>query len=338
MTVESLSAWPLPVETDLSPHRTLDRRLVHRRAVAEVFLTDAAALDAQRVVLAAQLPPWHAYFHDHTIGADAVDPMLILEVCRQATLASAHALGVPVDVVLIASTFALQIIDEQAWRAAGGAPELRLDSRFTWTRLRRGRPRAGDCEQFVFIEGRPAARHRITGQLLTVEELQLLRSVQRESPAPSTADATGGHLQGACTPATVGRRDPRNVVLTDLRQDSAGRSVATVAPCFSNRALFDHAYDHLTMQVLTEAARQLALASSTPSELTSTSVGVRVVGLDGEFSRFAELDSPVTVALERSGPAPRTGPVTVRIEQADELVGRVTVTLSGTSTDEGATA
>lgn len=142
--LESMS-WPSDNEVRLSFDRTIDRSQVHRAAVCEVFLTDVRALDDRRVVLAGQLPSCHSYFDDHADLGAAVDPLLVMEVGRQATLASAHELGVPADVVLISSDFELWVTDPDAWRSAGSCAGLRLDSEFTWTRMRHGRPRAGRC-------------------------------------------------------------------------------------------------------------------------------------------------------------------------------------------------
>nr|MDT0665959.1 hypothetical protein [Micromonospora sp. DSM 115978] len=46
----------------LTYQRTVDRSLVHRRALTEVFLTDTRALAADRYVTGAQLPALHAYY------------------------------------------------------------------------------------------------------------------------------------------------------------------------------------------------------------------------------------------------------------------------------------
>ena len=61
---------------------------------------------------------------------------------------------------------------------------------------------------------------------------------------------------GVAEPACVGRQIATNVVIANLFVDES-RAEANVGPTMSNRALFDHSYDHVTMQVLGEAARQL---------------------------------------------------------------------------------
>jgi hypothetical protein len=255
-----------------------------------------------------------------------VDPLLVMEVGRQATLASAHELGVPIDVVLISEEFDLRITDSDVWRTGDPSTEVRLDSEFTWTRLRHGRPRAGVCEQRIFVNGRPAALHRSSGRLLTRGDLELIRTAQREIPPPWTADLIDRPDPEAVPPPSVGRRNLLNVVLAGLRRDGQAL-VARVAPRWSNRALFDHSYDHLTMQVLTEAARQLALAAV--GDFSGAALKHwQVIGLTGRFSRFAELDAVVTVRT--SVPATPGDEVVMRVvvEQDQESVAELTVSLT----------
>ena len=47
---------------DLSTAQSVDRRLVHRSALAEVFLTDYRYTGASSFLALAQLPPAHSYF------------------------------------------------------------------------------------------------------------------------------------------------------------------------------------------------------------------------------------------------------------------------------------
>ena len=71
-------------------------------------------------------------------------------------------------------------------------------------------------------------------------------------------------MQDPIAPERVGRRNPLNVVISQLNTTEAPS--AQVTPNVANKALFDHAYDHITMQILTEAARQLYLATRPDSE------------------------------------------------------------------------
>ena len=323
-----VSPWPLGGTGALSFDRTIDRGRVHRSAVSEVFITDVRRLGDDRVVLAAQLPTCHAYFDDHD-PATAVDPLLILEVCRQAGLATAYELGLPTNVVLVTGDWDLRVAGPDAW--SGGAPtvDLRVDSTFTWTRVRRGRPRAGTCEQHVFAGDRHVATLRASSQFLDYGELEVLRTEQRGTPPPRTADLVARPDPELLQPHVVGRRLPGNVLLAGLLRGEDEVSARVVLP-LANRALFDHSYDHVTMQVLLEAARQLAVAAVVGGD--GAAAGWHVSRLTGKFTRFAELDAPVTVRAA-SGAAPAAErELLVVVEQEGHRVAEIDLILTREST------
>lgn len=322
LEIDVVREWQLDALPPLSFDRTINRKQVHRAAVSEVFITDVRALDDNRVAVAGQLPVGHRYFSDHGHDPLTVDPFLVMEAGRQAGLAGAHELGVPEDVILISWEFDLRITDLGVWETNDPSAELRLDTEFTWTRVRRGRPTATICEQLIFVNGRPAAVHRISGHLLNRDELAALRAAQRGTEPPWTADLVDAADPEAVAPSVVGRRDALNVVLAGLRRD--GRDLAArVAPRLANRALFDHSYDHLTMQVLAEAARQLAFAG-VGEELAVW----RLTGLTGEFSKFAELDAVATVRTSVPEVMDVDLALTVVVEQAEQSVAELVVRLS----------
>ena len=68
---------------ELGFEHTVARSLVHRRNLSELFLTDGVRLDSAHFAAAAQLPMIHYYYTDH-LTDDRVDPLLLLECCRQA--------------------------------------------------------------------------------------------------------------------------------------------------------------------------------------------------------------------------------------------------------------
>src|SRR5882757_8642814 len=85
-----------PVSPSLSFASTVDRSLVHRDSLGEVFVTDLRGGGETGYQAAAQLPRSHAYYGDHLLRPRAHDPILLLEAARQAALAGAHAFfGIP---------------------------------------------------------------------------------------------------------------------------------------------------------------------------------------------------------------------------------------------------
>ncbi|MFC2570065.1 MAG: AfsA-related hotdog domain-containing protein [Schaalia sp.] len=95
----------------LSYERTWHRAKTHRNAVAEVFVTDAVVGTDGRVRAAAQTPPCHSFYGDHSPRPASADPLLLMEVCRQAGLVTAYELGVAMDTILATGEWDLRVND-----------------------------------------------------------------------------------------------------------------------------------------------------------------------------------------------------------------------------------
>jgi A-factor biosynthesis hotdog domain len=101
--VASTQALLKPYQRQLSPtlesawlrfDRGVPRDLVHRRAVAEVLITDTIQVAEDEFLLGAQLPRAHSLWSDRRSSYH--DPLLTIEICRQACLALPHRYyGVP---------------------------------------------------------------------------------------------------------------------------------------------------------------------------------------------------------------------------------------------------
>ncbi|MEU7690679.1 AfsA-related hotdog domain-containing protein [Microbispora hainanensis] len=291
MTVDLEVADDPVSAAELRFNRTMERTLVHRTSVAEVFVTDMALAGPQRLLVAAQLPLSHGYYSDHPCGPGLFDPLLILEAGRQAGIAGGHMLGFPPDTIMMVDRFELDLPDADALRIGRLPGELLIDSRFEVTRLRRGRVRQGVVRQDLRLGDRHAGTHEMQVQVVSHDELAALRTVVRGTPAPSTGEMPDDAGPLAAPPAVVGRNNPLNVVLAQVERGEAG-AWALVRPRFGNRSLFDHDYDHLPAMVLTEAARQLAVVACGDAVVWPVSV-------TGGFRRFAELDLPVHAAAVR---------------------------------------
>ncbi|WP_199779936.1 ScbA/BarX family gamma-butyrolactone biosynthesis protein [Streptomyces sp. LaPpAH-108] len=293
--------------------RTVPREYVHRASVAEVFLTDwtaepAAAIAGSSFVVQAQWPRSHGLF----APADGYqDPLLLAESIRQTGSLLAHAEhGVP-----FGHQFLMWNLSFAATAPAfetGPAPtEVTLH---TMCRdiVRRGSTIAGmRYEVSVRRDGRtvatggarfsctsPAAHRRLRGNRPTVTD--------RSLPAP-------------VDPAEVGRPYPGHVVLASPAISSDARwelRVDTDHPVF-----FDHPVDHVPGMMLIEAARQAARAATRrPRAL--------LLGLDAEFTRYAELDAPCWIEAEVDVPD-ASGHLRVRVRgtQQGEQVFTADLTL-----------
>lgn len=312
-----------PAETELGYARTVDRALVHRAAVSEVFVTDVRQLAARATRAAVQLPLTHGYYSDHLQRPAVYDPLLLLESGRQAAIAGSHAhMGLAPGTTMIVDRFRFAL--RGPGPAVGREPaRVRIDTEYSGKINKRGRVRKGMVAQRYFADGTEIAEHEMDVLFLNPHENEVLRHAQRGTPAPLTSDfcdhgtATDDAFQVA--PAEVGRANPLNVVLS--RPERAGETIrAEVTPRFDNRALFDHVYDHLPAMTLVEAARQLALLG------TGRPLTTYAVGFEAAFERFAELDDVLLAEAPRV-PGP-DGAVAVRFLQDGAEIARVRVTLT----------
>lgn len=192
--------------------------------------------------------------------------------------------------------------------------------------MRRGEPRAGICKQVILVNSQIAATHWSSGHLMSHNQLAALRAEQRGDLPPWTAQMTDRPDGVALPPNSVGRTNPLNVVLAQL-EIADGIVRANIAPPWQNRALFDHSYDHLTMQILTEAARQVAMLT------LSQQPGAKVDNWDvhfvkGKFGQFAEIDLPVVVKAQIPVEQADAVRVAVEIVQAGQVIATITLGLS----------
>ncbi|MFF0540689.1 ScbA/BarX family gamma-butyrolactone biosynthesis protein [Streptomyces coelicoflavus] len=276
---------------------TVPRELVHRAAVAEVMLTDWQRLDDTHFAMAAQWPRSHSFFTP--VGVHH-DPLIAAETIRQVGALLAHAeFGVPFGNQFLMENLTLTMRPEET-RIGWTPAALDLDVTCTEVRRRGCRLSGLTYETTVLREGRPAGWGRISFTTLAP-------AVYRRLRPPHVFDP--GHrpipLTAPVAPQSVGRLSPSDVVLSPTGDPGRWQlRVDTRHP-----VLFDHRVDHVPGMVLLEAARQAATAVlARPSILP--------LGLECEFTKYAELDQPClidAVRLPASGPdAPESVLVTGR--------------------------
>lgn len=295
----------------LSTHSTVDRRLVHRSCVSEVFITDFIQQADLSYRLAAQVPASNLYFADTSSQSPASDIRFLVEALRQASIVSISEATCDPDLALVVKSASTRLAGAGRTKRLPG--ELGIATSLTWTSIRRGRPRAGVCLQEVsdLHTGEVLCTQELHGMLFLREEALALREGVRGSAPPSSdqwraATSDDPRLAGGVALSS----DPRNLTLRDLEisQESAR---ALLSPPWSNGALFDHGYDHVPMQVLLEAAFQASHAvCGGPQQWEA---------IESSFEGFVELDSPTTVAAHSD----LAGHVQVLFRQDEQLVATV---------------
>ncbi|MFI0961044.1 ScbA/BarX family gamma-butyrolactone biosynthesis protein [Streptomyces sp. NPDC021080] len=271
--------------------RTLPKELVHRSAVAEVFLTDAERHGDDEMLLAARFPRRHA-FYDDTLGPRThLDPFLLLEACRQGIFVVAHRhLGVRLGHKFLLRAVEFEVPDPAALTRGGGPTEAVITTRID-KRFRTGAAIRGLRLRFTLaIGGREALLARIDYSWMPPGDWASLRAGQRGAlglPAVPVA-LRGPHVD----PALVGRRSPANTVISPPRTADDGSHTAHLVAETSHPTLYDHWVDHVPGMLELEAFRQLALRAAVSAGTVRTSSPLPVA-LAARFRSFAEMDLPL---------------------------------------------
>ncbi|WP_329216751.1 gamma-butyrolactone biosynthesis protein [Streptomyces sp. NBC_01485] len=268
---------------------TVDRALVHRAAVAEVFVTDSAQLSGNQFLVAAQLPRVHGYYSDHVTSPAAYDPLLLLEVFRQAGIQATHRyMNAPLRSSYIFDGCDLRIHSHSALGIGALPGEVLMRGTIIEEKTRKGVLCGGLMEIDATIGGRPVASVLFDFRWIPSETWRALRSRMRSTLQQEASRAY--HTDRRLAPAVVGRRSTENVVLADATVH--GREVhAQVVVDQAHPALFDHPLDHIPGAVIFESLRQTSLY--TAHELFGLSPrGLAVSRCRTTFSRIGEFELP----------------------------------------------
>jgi hypothetical protein len=316
--------------TSLSFERPMDRSLVHRRAVMEVFATDSARTGEDRYAVAIQAPRAHSYYNDHLLRPALIDPLLMLECCRQAATVVAHRyLGVPTATSFLISRWTTAFTGLDALRARGGAPdELVVGIVARDLKWRGDRLLAATLDSEFSVGGRLAGTSGVVAGYLSRDGYHAYRE-QRRGSTPPLSDGMPAHRAGVpVAPGAVGRGNADNVVLVDARRTGGGVEALVDVPV-AHPAMYDHPLDHVPAMALLEAARQAAVLAVGGVGSGGSADRLYASGFDAEFSSFVELDTPVTVSARpepgAAGPAEHRVAVDFRQSGASVCTAGITV-------------
>ncbi len=303
-------------ERRLSFETAVPRGLVHKRAIEEVLITDAAPDGPDRLLCAAQLPRAHRLYSPE--GAGLYDFMLLLELVRQTTIVVGHRLlGVPDGRQFVLNDLDVEVTDLEAM-AVGAAPaEVVVEVSATNVRRLEDVVARYDVDGTVHVDGTAAARG--SGRCTALEPADYA-AVRGRPPAPG---ARSDPEPAPAEPARVGRADRRDVVVGPLRRASPARAEADVVVDTAHPSFFDHPLDHVPGTLLLEACRQTAVAAMAEARAIPPA-HVVVRHCRARFLRFAELGERVVCAAELDGP--QAGLV---VTQGAERVCEATLVLDG---------
>lgn len=299
------------------PHTTVEPAVVHRRHADTAFLADVHPDGTGGYVATALLPERHAYYAAHVAEANRrLDPMLLLEACRQVVIYIGHnGLGLADDTQFLMDSCELSVpADAYVQRPDGGSTKLTMHVTVAAVRVgSRLRAFTSRCE--LSLGGVRIGSTVITSSVVSPAAYTLLRRRARGGSPPPWSDQLCPYLDGAAPPSTVGRLVPADVLLAEVRTGASETSARVLLP-FDHLGLFDHRLDHVPGTLLVEAARQLGTAlSPAPSAAVMT-------GLVGTFDTFVELDAPVHLVAR---PGTTNGERSVEVVQGGTVRAAINV-------------
>src|SRR6266536_4593887 len=194
-----------PATRSVDFQQTIPRRLVHRAAVSEVFVTDLNILGEGQFEVGAQWPRRHGFFGPRRPSPP--DPMLYVETCRQAGLLIAHrAYGIPLGHSFL-SDHKTYAVDEAGLTTVGRPVDVVLRVSAHDVQYRGKNPYGGQLDFECFRDG-----HRI-GQ-----GSERWRSVspavyRRVRGDPFAATPFQAKVRPTVMPALVGRERAEDVLV-----------------------------------------------------------------------------------------------------------------------------
>lgn len=311
-----------PLEPVLSFHHCVDRRMVHRASISEVFVTDSVSLGEDQYLVAGQLPRGHSMCE-----SGSYDFNILLEFVRQASVYVTHEyLDVPVagsrfifrDMEILISPDKLDV----GSIPAEGSALLKVNPR----RTGRGRITGVSVECDLRIRDRSVMSGSGNLMIMNPGSWQAMRSRGREQALAHAEPVPLRQIAGQ--PAMVGRSNPRNVVVSSPTFLGDGMSMSWLVVNLTHPYMFDHALDHLPGNLILEGARQAAISSIAASHGIDP-FALTVHSCQVDFDSFGELDLLTRLTVSSSplrydnSSGATLCPVTVTVAQGGRTIATV---------------
>ncbi|MDI2127655.1 AfsA-related hotdog domain-containing protein [Yinghuangia seranimata] len=315
--------------TDTAPQltfsQTVPNAIAHRRAVGEVFVTDAAQVGEDEFLLAWQIPRAHALWGDRVVPFH--DPFATAEAARQGSFVVLHRfVDIPLSLPFSLRTYGFQVTDLEAFRDNARSPlEGLLRYRLVDKKFADGE--LGSLGLVGELEVGGVTAMTINGDVafMSRDDYLALRRFQR-SRKP-LADAPPPVPRSGVDPRLVGRRDVRNIVVAE---PEAGRYPLVIDR--GHPSYFDHDYDHVPGPFIVEGFRQAAILESCRTGALSAPE-VALTACETGFADFGEFETDLDYTARVVGePDPGVLPGSVQVEVAvtqfgkELATGRVTLT------------
>lgn len=305
--------------------RPVERGLVHKHAVGEVFVTDICSRSEGHSMVAGELPRTHCYYSDVDGLPVNREIMPLLELTRQACFVLAHSQhAAPGDWQFILRSLSIRLATAVMDADGRGPPRVVLlcSERDRWDR-------AGVTTGVEWqYELRSTADQHLGEATMSMSWLPRERwnairaEARRALELPEEVPMLRPPLS-AVPAAIVGRESQRNVVLASLDERWGHELHATLCIDVFHPGLFDHWVDHIPGMVELEAARQISLRiASCVLQVPANRLSVKEVRAM-DFTAVGELDLPtecVARIVER-----HKGTATLKVEaqlrQGERVLG-----------------
>ncbi|WP_167837569.1 AfsA-related hotdog domain-containing protein [Nocardia altamirensis] len=310
--------------SELRFEQTVPRSLVHRSAVNEVFLTDAAVIGKREWAVAAMLPRSHMLFNDGG-NPDYLDTIAIMEVTRQVTEYVAHEfVNVPDNQFLVFRDMRIDVFAPERLRT--GPDPARVVT------IVNARTSEGLAKHpvTIIVDGNECARAGGRWLPLPLHYYEYIRQRARtKTLARDHEPVRAVAPEAMLAPERVGRQHPKNVLLAEgaATADSGMTFLLTFDP--AHPFFFDHPMDHVPGMLMLEAARQACLATLVEHR-GAAAHRCLIVGCDVDFGNFCEPDlrTRCHAAVDETtsaGAGSARHRVRVGFEQAGESLGAITL-------------
>lgn len=309
----------------LSFEREVPRDLVHKNALSEVLLTDAARTAADEYRVAAKWPRGHVLFGSGP--RRSLDPLLLVETVRQAGLYLSHLhYEVPRNHPFVLSSLDYEVETRHAALDAGRTARSVVADITCHVEVSRSDYLSMSLDAVVRTQDEvPLGKVGFCWQSLSPERYDRLRFPAGQRTGGRTADNVPAPAQ---SPAAVGRAHPRDVLLSPRGGPRDWR--LRLDP--SHPVYFDHACDHIPGMALLESFHQSTWLMSAHAE-----------GVDPEnwlwcptaaaltFQSFGDLDMPTAIRAEQAHEPGLTGQHAVRVSatQGDTVLATAALLGSG---------
>ncbi len=282
------------VDASLKFLQPVSRQLVHRAAVAEVFITDALQVSKDRFLVGAQWPRDHALYYPDDQGVS--DPLLLTETVRQALVYLAHEYcGIPLGHRFVGSDTHFEITDHDALVVGDTPLHVTLDVQWSWVANRPPRRFGMQVDAVVSVAGRECARAGLSVYAVDEGLYRRLRWRGTEGQGCDEAARVNHSAATRLAAAEVGRLRAKDSV---LGRTEAGEWRLLVD--LHHAVLFDHPGDHIPLMVTLEGARQLGHCLLQRHHDAPAGAVLRAVRMD--CPAFADLDEPVRLCAELQPP------------------------------------